>query len=121
MAKGGNHHLNIEAVNIVIAMAGPAESEFEARQKLYDIIYGALSECEYLSANLMDDYMANKIVYGTGSSRGVPYQVTKRRKEIFVDIRSLDVFYRNPPSHWKWWTKIRNNKVDPSGRMGSRR
>lgn len=120
MAKGGNHSLEIEASNIVIAMAGPAEKEFEARQKLYEIIFGALSECEYLSANLMDDYMANKIVYGIGDAKEVPYQITKKRKDIFVDVRSLDVFYRNRPSHWKWWIRIRNNKNESSV-MGTRK
>lgn len=104
MAKGGNHKLSIITSKAKIALAGPADRENEARLQLYDVIYGILSECLYFNANLMDDWIATEIAY-----RKAKYQVTKVRKDIFVDVKSLNVLYRNPPSHWKVWAKIINN------------
>ena len=113
MSKGGNHKLRITTSKAKIAIAGPAERESEARLKLYDIIYDILSECLYFNSTLMDDWVASEIAY-----RKTKYQVTRIRKDIFVDVKSLNVLYRNPPSHWKIWAKIRNNVNTAS--MGSR-
>lgn len=85
-------------------MAGPEDRESEARLKLYNIIYDALSECLYFNSTLMDDWLATEIAY-----RVAKYQVTKVRKDVFVNVKSLNVLYRNPPSYWKIWAKIREN------------
>jgi hypothetical protein len=113
MSKGGNHKLNIVTSKSKIAIAGPADKESEARLKLYNIIYDILSECLYFNSTLMDDWVASEIAY-----RKAVYQKTKARKDIFVNVKSLNVLYRNPPSYWKIWAKIVDNKNVAS--MGSK-
>lgn len=109
------HKLKIEVSNTKVVIAGKKDQESNARQKLYDIIYNILSDCPLFQNAGRDDAIANAIAYGGNiDDEFVPsirYQVVSDsvKEPFFVNIKTMDVRYRNLPRGWKWWARIRDN------------
>lgn len=100
--KGSPSPLKVITRNIRIALGGPPEREAEARGLLRLMIYRELRECDYFHRSMLDDKFARDIETRT------PYVPTKVRKDIVVNIKSISIFYRNPPRGWQWWARIRD-------------
>jgi len=83
-----------------LLIAGPADSEDEARRRLEELLYDGLSECEYLNHSLRDAYYAERLASET------PYIVRGRSIVVKADI---EFWYRNPPGHWKPWATIKGD------------
>jgi hypothetical protein len=100
MARGDQ--VVVEPRSIRISLAGPKDKEREARGQLEFLLYREFRDCPYFDRSGLAAKMARDITLAT------PYQVTKVRKEIVVNIVSVSLFYRNPPGPWKWWMRVRN-------------
>ena len=86
-----------------VLIGGPASMEDEIRAELLERLGGSLHRCPMFSASGMADRYADEI------AASVPY-VVREGVEPIVRLDSVDVLYRNPPNHWKWWSRIRDGE-----------
>lgn len=105
--KGARGTVQIKTQGIRISLAGPPGKESQARGLLEFKLWTELrTACPfYFTQSGMTARFSQNI------ARKVPYQAWKdpKRKNIVANIRTLDLFYRNPPGGWRWWVKIRND------------
>lgn len=85
-----------------IIMAGPKRSESKIRESIEQRLAESLNRCPYLSMSGLADRYAFEIAWNA------PYFVTKQREA--ARIEHLDVYYCNPPMHWKWWARFRQDR-----------
>lgn len=88
----------------VIILSGPSANEGWLRNRLESKIARSLRRCPYLSASGLADRYAFKIAWGA------VFKASKKYKRGIIRVRHLDVVYFNPNSHWKWWSRWRDNR-----------
>lgn len=92
--------------NAVITVKGPYQNRGWLKERLRSRIFRSLRRCPMLLRSGFADRIADKIadesiekfVYSNKYTRGV------------IRIHHMDVVYQNPPVHWKWWSRWRNNR-----------
>lgn len=88
----------------VIVLAGPSDREHWLRERCESKIRKSLERCPYLATSGLAERYAFKIAWGA------KFQAVDKYKRGIIRIRHLDVVYQNPPVHWKWWSRWRDNR-----------